>query len=71
MKLEITVGKSYINRFGDIVDIVEDDETEQWPLAGICRSNKSRLMYQRNGAWSITRNMEDLIKEHIENERTA
>ena len=51
MKLEITVGKSYINRFGDIVDIVEDD--------------------QRNGAWSITRNMEDLIKEHIENERTA
>jgi len=71
MKLEVSVGKSYINRFGDIVDILEDDGTDHWPMIGKCRSNGNILMYQKNGEWAMLRNMEDLIKEHIENERTT
>ena len=71
--MNIEIGKTYKNRYGDYVDIFEDDGSEHWPMRGKNRSTGHILIFQRNGAWTMARNNEDLIEEvnTDENERTT
>ena len=69
--MKIEIGKAYINRYGEIVDIIEKDGTEYCPMVGKNRSTGTIHFFQVDGVWSYMGSMEDLIKEHIENERTT
>ena len=58
--MKIEVGKKYIDARGEVIEIVHDDESENYPL----RSEEE--YYQRNGSFQSIQDIRDLICEVIE-----
>ena len=61
-ELKLEVGKTYVNRQGDIVVIVSKDEGEPWPYV-----DSSNDTYAENGLWCYhLSNCKNLIEEYFE-----
>ena len=60
-ELKLEVGKKYVNRDGDIIEIVSKDEGESWPYVDL-----NNDIYEENGLWwdSLTHG-KNLIEEYI------
>lgn len=60
-ELKLEVGKSYLNRDGDIIEIISKDKGESWPYV-----DSNNDTYEENGLWcdSLTHG-KNLIEEYI------
>ena len=60
-ELKLEVGKSYLNRDGDIIEIISKDKEKPWPYVDLNNDT-----YEENGLWcdSLTHG-KNLIEEYI------